>query len=150
MTDQDQGYGAMREMRELLNRTTEELNKPKTNGGTDGSYDGSRVHRAPLASDYAPADQRTTNAEIGEEYAQRFRDAAAKIAKAIEAQADERLQIAISAVEEAKLHVEKAKKIADDVLAGAEEEGRRAIANAKRLQESVDTLVSLRNKFENE
>src|SRR5580765_880472 len=110
-------------MREILERTTEELNK----------YNGNQA--------IVSAKQNDTSHDIGEDYARRYREAAGKTAMAIEAQANERLQIALAQVEEAKTHVENAQKIANDIMTGAEEEGRRAIENARRLQESIDTLV---------
>lgn len=119
-------------MKELLARTTEQLNEAD------------RLRQANEAANPLPNDL------LGDGYAMRYREAADKVAKAVEEQAQERLKVAQASVKDAEEHLEKAQKIAADIRAGAEDEAKRAILNARRLQESIDTIVALRTKFEQE
>jgi hypothetical protein len=116
-------------MKHILDQTTQELNK------------------ADAAKALPPAAQvPAPDRDVGEAYAKRYRDAAEKTAMAIEAQAEERMRVALELVEQAKEHVVSAKRIADDVRKGAEDEAQRAIVINQRLQESTQMLVALRDK----
>jgi hypothetical protein len=117
------------EMKEILRRATDEINKGNGAGQQRRGLPG-------------------PGPDLGEEYAVRFREAAARTATAIEDQAQERMQVALAQVEEAKTHIERAKKIADEIRAGGENEAERALATARRLKESDELLHNIRRKFE--
>ena len=85
---------------------------------------------------------------VGEENAKRLRDAAGKVAAAVENQAAERLAVAESTVEEAKALQAKAKEIADGIRAAAEIEARGSIDITSKLDDTTLLMEQFRQKFD--
>ncbi|HXU01582.1 MAG TPA: hypothetical protein VN903_11355 [Polyangia bacterium] len=87
-------------------------------------------------------------ATVGEENAKRLRDAAGKVAAAVEDQAAERLAVAESTVEEAKALQAKAKEIADGIRAAAEVEARNSIEITSKLDDTTMMMEQFWQKFD--
>jgi len=119
-------------LKDVLARATEELNK--TNGDA----------REVTLFDKPP---RTEDLGSGEHDAHRLRQASEKTALAVEAQAEERLAVALSRVEEAKIMQEKAKEIADGIRQHGIEEAERVIITAQIYRESAEAMLAIREKF---
>lgn len=96
-----------------------------------------------------PENTKPAGPEPGADIAQHFRDSADKTARAIIEQAEQRLQWALSWVEEAKAKLERAKQIAQQSKEAGEAEAKRALALAARSEEFADMMSTMSNKFVN-
>jgi len=124
MSDQDT-------LKDILSRATEELNKAN---GDATSFDKPMSVEDHLGS--------------GERDATRLRQASESTAQAVEAQAEERLAVALSRVEEAKALQEKAKEIADGIRRHGIDEAERVIISARIYRESAEAMIAVREKFQ--
>jgi hypothetical protein len=108
------------------------------------------INDANATAPIAPKSNGGHLATVGEENAKRLRDAAGKVAAAVEDQAAERLAVAQSTVEEAKALQAKAKEIADGIRAAAEVEARGSIEITSKLDDTALLMEQFRQKFDPE